>query len=301
MAKQAKITRKELEQDQTLETFEHVFFWISHNRNKVLGLLVAIAVVFLVIGFVRQRHESRVAEASDKFFHAQQVYEKALLESGYATAERRTSMAEVRKIADEIMSGFANTPVAKNALFLKGNAFYFEGDDLNQATNTNAAIDIFQRYLNQAEDDFERAAALLALGYAHENLAILNIGNETAAQQALQAAQNYYDQIIAMNNLGFLRNEARIAKARILAAGGDAEAKETAKELLTTVLREELNNPPEPAADASQADRLIYNVKMMMGQFSTGNSARIQLRRMGVDTDELVEQIQAEKQEPTSK
>lgn len=292
MAKQGRISRKELKEDQTLETFESVYFWISHNRNMLIAVFVVVVAAALGAGILLQRGEFRAAESSNKLFQAFQKYERAFAEHGWASPGRAEAMQEVRTLADEIVAEFPGTPAARNALFLKGNAYYFQGDAIGQTANTERAIEVFTQYLGQAQDPFERASALLSLGYAHENLYILQASdNIEIARAALGGALEYYDQLIAMEGAGFLRYEGMLAKARLYAFQGETDE---AIEILTTVVRERGNFPEPPGPEADDFEFMLYQVMEIANTFSTANTARIQLQRLGVDTEQLLEDIRAE-------
>lgn len=285
--KNIKISKEELEQDEVLEFADHAIFWFREHLNQILTVLCVGFLIYAVVVFLNQRSDSKMREASNLFYAAVQKYEANIAGTQWATEERETGMRQVIVQADEIIEKYGETPLARNALFLKGNAYYFMGDAIGSTQNTDEAIRVFEQYAQEAEakkDGFERAAALLALGYAHENLFLLTMsGNREAAEQSLVAAVNYYDQIISIKKAGFLRYEALNAKGRLLEYLG---REEDAKEVYRQVAKEHYK-PVSPLSDeATQREQVMHELRNLANQFTTGRTAIIQLQRMGEDVEQ---------------
>ena len=290
MAKRSpKISKEELEQDEVLDFADHALFWLREHVNHILTVIALLFVGYAVFIFFHQRQESQLAEASNAFYTAQSQFDRTLAEHEWATEERTQAMREVVAQADNIISQYGDTRLARNALFLKGNAYYFAGDGLGSTANTEEAIRIFEEYEQLAReqgDGFEQAAALLALGYAHENLFVLTMSQDRqAAEQSLVAAANYYDEVVESPEAGFLRYEAMNAKGRLLQyLGREDEAKEIFKQVAQEAYKP---LPPPPGQEASQRDQIMYQLKNLANQFTTGRTALIHLQRMGVETEEF--------------
>ncbi len=293
--KKIKFTKEDLQRDEVLELSERAIIWFRLHGNK---LLTAVAVVFLAwaaVIFYNQRQEATLRSASNMFYEAAQQYEATLQEHEWATPERTEGMREVVDKAQAVIDEYGNTPVARNALFLKGNAYYFAGDEIGSVGNTQEAVRVFTEYEElaaQEGDAFERAAALLALGYAHENMYLLLVRNPEEAVQALVAAMDYYRQIEDLGDeTGFLRYEAMNARARLLAFQDQIEQ---AEELYREVVRARYRPQPELTPETPDAQRTLQDLQFLAGQFTTGNTARMQLQRMGIDVEAIEEEIRAE-------
>jgi tetratricopeptide (TPR) repeat protein len=293
MAKQTVITREELNRtEDDLDFAEVALFWLKQNANKIITVLAIIFAVYAGFALLNQRREAKRAEASNMLFSAYQDFDRGLL-SPWASAERVTAMESARRKAEEIIKKFPGESVTRNALFLKANTYYFQGDLFGSAINTQQAIAVFQQYNDEAarsNDPMERAAAQLALGYAQENLSILMGQDEQQSRAALVAALNHYktveDQVGSA--AGFLLYEAKNARARILATVGQ---RDEAIALYKEVLRSRHTEVPLPDETASQRARILYSLQMLAGQFTTGATARIQLQRLGVDLEALDKEL----------
>lgn len=289
--KQTALTKEDLERDKELDLAEYLYFLARTHANKIFLALAVIFLLYAVSIFLYQREEARLAAASDALFEASLAYQQALSQTRWGTEERRDGMQEAITLADRVIEEYGDTPTAENALFLKGNAQFFAGDPQGQTTNTERAIATFTEYLNRVEGDgdpFKTASALIALAYAQENAFILRQGQDAdlAAQSAVAAERSYLD-VMEMEDAGFLRYEAMLALGRLYEA---RDERDRARELYERVLLEHFQEPEPPAEDASRQQALIYELKVLSNQFTLGNRARIQLRRLGVDPDELLEQ-----------
>lgn len=283
-----KISREELEKDEVLEFTDKAIFFLRLHGNKILAALAAVLLVYAVMVIIRNNKERVLRAGSDKLYGATLLYEKSVREKQWGTPERTEAMKQVAAAADEIFKEYAGSAIARNALFLKANAYYYAGDGLGTTTYTEEAIKYFTEYLALAEqqgDGFEQAGALLALGYCNENLSLLTgQKNPEASRQALVAAVDFYDRITKLADAGFLRYEAMNAKARILADRGQVKE---AIELYKQVVREHFKDVPIPPDDASAREIEKYQLRMITNQVTTGSTARIALLRLGVDSKEI--------------
>ncbi|CAN5484857.1 hypothetical protein BH09SUM1_BH09SUM1_23260 [soil metagenome] len=284
MAKQIKLSKAELEKDQALEFSETAYFWLRHHSSKIFAVLAIIFVVYAAVLVMRNRSNAVSVEASNKLYGAVQSYEKGL-SAAWGSPERKDAMIEARKRADAVIQEYGDHSIARNALYLKGNAYYFQGDDLGSTVNTQEAIKIFSDYRDQAAkvgDDFEKAAALIALGYANENLWVLST-SPTEGANALVAAITYYDQTIALGDkAGFLRYEAMNDKARILEVQGKPE---DAAKLYREVVKARMDPAEADVPNSSDRNGLIALAKHYAGLYTTGQTAYIRLQHLGLPED----------------
>jgi len=299
MAKQTKISREELLQapaeGELFEAGDRFMVWVQRYSTHLLVVLAIVLAIFAGIGIVKSRREAIFRQASDKLFTAYNLYEKALNDHPWASAERVKAMEDVTLRADEVIKEYPESAAARNALFLKGNALFFSGDDPGSTSRTSQAIMAFNDYERLAvasKSDFERAAALLALGYAYENMIFLSGESDTLANQNYQAAMENYERIITdVKGAGFIANEARNAQARLHAA---QNRREQAIALYTQVYSQSgAADQPETDPTAGQRDQLMNYIKTLALQFTTGNTARVQLQRLGVDVDALDKELKS--------
>ncbi len=295
--KDIKISREELETDETIEFIDHVIFFLKTHGNKILTVICIGFLIYAGFVFIHQQKESKLRNASDELYSAMLTYDKALGES-WGSEERKNELTKVIDQADAVISKYEGTEVAEYALFLKGNAYYFMGDQLGETANTDQAIEIFLQYdedVKGKEDKFDHASALVSLGYAKENLSMLTeASNSDVSDQALKDAVAYYNEVIAMNGSGFLKYEAMNALARLSKKTGDIDQ---AKELYTLVLKENYSEPEEPEEGASRREQTRYELRLMSNQFTSGNSARSGLLRLGMTPEEIDAIIKGESED----
>lgn len=285
--RQIKISKDELQKDKVLEWTDSVVFWLRSNSTLILSVIAVGFFVFGAVEFTKNRREATLRDATDRLFEAIVKFDDAVLEHPWGSPGRAQAMEEVRAMADEVVADFGGTEAARNALYLKANSYYFQGDPIGAVANTDRAIELFQEYADvagQRGDPFERAAALHALGYAHENRWLLTVDDPDTALASLNAALDFYDQIRQIDGASFLRYEAMVAQARILAFLG---REDDARELYREVLADRGRAVPELTETSSEREWLMTQVRQSASQFTSEGTARIQLQRLGMDPEEI--------------
>jgi len=282
MAKQMKLTKADLERGEEIDVFTRAYFWVASHSTLILGIVAVVLLAYTAVHFMRIKEHRESVAASDKLFNAFQAYERALSKP-WGSEDRAKEMEAARAKADEVLNEWKGERVSRNALFLKGNTYFFQGDRLNSANNTNTAIDLFRQYRDQAVRDgdvFEQAAAALALGYAYENLYILSADNMDQAKAAFEAALETYNTIIEQEQgTGFLRHEALNAKARLLEFQGQIDE---AKQLYFQVLEERFEPVTLPQDPQEATPSLLLRHFLNEGrQFTAAGTARVRLIALG--------------------
>lgn len=288
-----KISKSDLKDDKVLEWTDAAMFWIRSNSTMILSVIVGIFLVFGIMEFTKNRREATLRNATDMLFEAITLFDNTLIEHPWGSSDRSQGMNQVRGKADDVIDRFGGTEAARNALFLKANAYYFEGDTIGNPTNTDRAIELFQVYADEVQargDRFERAAALHALAFANENRWLLTFDDDAAAAASIQSALEFYGQVRDISEAGFLRYEAMLGEARIRAFLGEEDQ---AREIYKTVLTERFEPLPELEENPTQRDMMMWQLRSTARQFTTDNTARIQLRRLGVDVEALEEELLA--------
>jgi tetratricopeptide (TPR) repeat protein len=294
MAKQTVISRAELEgNNEELDFAEVALFWVRQHSSKILTVVSILFIVYAAVAVMRSRKEAHLGEGSNKLYSAYQDFDKGL-DSPWASSERVTALESARAKADEILRDYKGQPLASTALLLKGNTYFFQGDQYGSAQNTQESIRYFTQFDEAAikgGDVLEMAAAQLALGYAQENLALLTSDNPTASLAALNAALAHYEKVETTigQKAGFLYYEALISKARLLATNRE---RDKAIDLYKKVYTERRHVVPEPEG-ASQRARMLTTLQQYANQFTQGATARLQLQRLGVDVDALDKELDA--------
>ncbi len=283
------ITKEELEHDQVLESTDKAIHWLKEHRFAVLGTIVGALAIYSAVVLYQGHRLKIMMEGNNLLADAEEIYSAAMADHEWASDERIARMSEVSDLADTIIAQYAGTPVARQALMLKGNAWFNAGDPVAEsaeagAGNTQRAMDTFEQYVAESRPgSFDEAVGNLALAYANENSFFLNRDSQDRIQDALRL----YRQVEGNPNAGFLADEAKLARARILDFNGDEEA---AAELYREVLASRyapINALPAdiaalpPGAQAAQVARALQSAREAKEQFTLAGTARVNLLRLG--------------------
>ncbi len=274
------ITKEELEHDQVLETTDKVIHWLKENRNLVLGTIVGALAIYSAV-VLYQGHRMRVLmEGNNLLAEAEETYSQAMAEHEWASQDRIDAMQNVSDIADQIIAEYDGTAVARQALMLKGNAWFNAGDPIAEsaeagARNTQRAIETFEQFIAESTpSSFDEAAGNLALAYANENSFFLN----RASRDRIDDALRLYEAVEKNPNAGFLADEAKLARARILDFNEQTEA---ASELYREVLANRYEPIKPLATDANRNAQFLQNAREWKEQFTLAGTARANLLRLG--------------------
>ncbi|MCB2154027.1 tetratricopeptide repeat protein [bacterium] len=276
-----KISKEELQHDEIMETSEKTIRWIKENLTAVLIGIAVFVVAYSAITYYKSSKQNTLVAANDALTAAMDNYQKAVYGTEWASAERTQQLTAVAEKAQEVEDQYSGTPIARQALFLQGNAYYQAGDDIavsvssGEAENTQKAIEIFTRYAAEADNAFDRAKGNLALGYANENAFFLT--NQDSFYNNAQAA---YDQVVADEDAGFMRYEAMLAKGRLYEfQGQDQKAIELYREIM------EARYEPLPSPDETENPnrKALLQLRGQLNTFSLAGTARVRLQALGVD------------------
>ncbi len=262
--------------------------WLKRNAIIVSSVLILITTVFIVLSYLDTQKQNKMAEATNTYDEIVQQLINVRTTTTWASDERISAMEEVIAKADELIAQYPDSDAAREALFLKGTAYYQMGDEVADAVvgggaNNQLAIDTLNEYYAAVpENSMERAKAALALAYASENKLFFDNQPQSATD-----AINYYSEAEAADPLGFLRADAMMGRARVL-----TQLERTDESI--AIYREIMEQRFEPIVlqdpmVRGQVDRTISLVNSMrqrfLSQISIGGLARIELSRLGVDVE----------------
>jgi hypothetical protein len=278
---QIKITRADLEHDQVLEGADKTLLWLRTHGKLLVLVLIAIIAGYVGFGMVQNARYKKLVAANDILSEAIDRYQFALFTTEWGTPQRDEAMREVINLTQTIQTDYADTPIAREALFLQGTAHFTAGDEIvsalaGGARNTTEAITVFSRYVAEVNTPFERARGRLSLGYAYENAFFLNREAGLRAD-AVRTFQEVVDDTAAPD---FLRAEAMLAIARLEAFQGNLDA---AEQLYRRVL-EMRWRPMEPLPERVGPGReMIRQLDEIAAQATLTGTARLELQRLGID------------------
>lgn len=277
-----KIRLTDLERPEGPDSVEQAAMWLRLHSNKIMTVLLVILAAGALYFMLRARGEMKLQQATDAYFAAMQNFEKGL-DLPYGSPERVKAMEDVAAQAEAVVSEFSGTPVARMAVFLKGNAFLEAGDSIGSITNASRAITAFTEYealARAAGDGIGQASALMALAAANENVVLLiRQSDPEEATRALRAAGAAYQRIIdEVRGADFVRLHAMNSLARLHQSQGEDDKAEA---LYRKVMETAYTEMPRPEGQSSERAMLLHMARSTINSFTAGGTAKTQLIRMG--------------------
>lgn len=260
--------------------------WLLENRNRILTVVTIGALIWISIIGYKQWHTLQMEKANDLFFTAENTYRTAISETAWASPERIAKMAQAREEAAKVREQFPNVPLARTALLLQGDAYYFSGDALGTSANTGEAIRLYEEYLREAVTPDEKAVGYLALGYANENRLFLT-GDSSFFQPAIDA----YEAVRNSGGADHLRYEAMNSLGRLYAYTNDTEK---AKALYLEVYKARFKPESELSVSGQGQEQMMMNLLRDRARaFTVGTTARTALQGLGVDVEAMEKEADA--------
>ena len=254
--------------------------WLLENKNRILAVVTVGALIWIGILAKDQWHTHQMEKANDLFFTAENTYRDAISETAWASPERIAKMKQAREEATKVREQFPNVPLARTALLLQGDSYYFSGDALGTSANTGEAIRLYEEYLREAATPDEKAIGSLALGYANENRLFLT-GDSSFFQPALDA----YEAVRKSGGAAHLRYEATNSLARLYAYTNDVEK---AKELYLEVYKARYKPESDLSLSGGGQEQMMMNLLRDRSRaFTVGTTARTALLGLGVDVEAM--------------
>ncbi|MEK6704460.1 MAG: tetratricopeptide repeat protein [Bdellovibrionota bacterium] len=152
--------------DQFMEVLSAFFSRLSSHSRKFLWLAVALLVVAGLVTLAMNRHTAKLSKARDALFSAEQALEAEMKNLGLADANKKAdvdkilvgSMAQMKDVAEK----FRGTKAAMEAELRIGDIYYDYGE-------SDKAVDWYQKAAEHSSGSFEKALALMSMGYSYEN------------------------------------------------------------------------------------------------------------------------------------
>lgn len=200
-----KLTKKELREDEVRTWGHHLVEWVQTNKTL---LIIIIAVLFVgIVGSKLYRYRERNINNQANLLYKivlDSFYRAVAITDPEKNADREKLFEETIKKADTLLSTFPKHPLSRASNMVKGTVLYHKN-------NFDEAASTFQKVLNSSKTNYEKAEALLGLGYTYENKHFFN--NDLPA---LNQADESYTKAISLAKGSELGYEAMLCKARIL-------------------------------------------------------------------------------------
>lgn len=284
MSKARNLVQKDLQRDEVAESIQNTVDTIRQNRNKLITILVLILVGVILVTAVRS-HNMRVLDESNRLMGTA-LDRYAELQRASEAAPRKDALTAIITSTDTLMDSYAGTKLAREALYLRGSAYY----SMDKFTEAQKA---YQAYLDQAKNPEEHARGEIALAYTYENESYLDKtkSRDTNVDNALN---HFGSAAVAAKGDGatpaypYLYYYALLGQARIFELKGkDAEA--------IKIYSQILKDRPAPVAAAQNAKNDLAESEAMMkmvneqianqeAQLSFQATAKLRLERLQATT-----------------
>ncbi len=219
-----KLTREDLERDEVAESLQEMAATLRENRMKILVVCLG-AILIAAVGWGYKSYRDKIKiEASAVFYQANVVFSE--IPSMKDEQERTKQLESTISSLQGLIEKYPDSVSAREAIFLQGNCYYTM-DKLDKARET------FQKYIEKAKTNDDRAKGEIALGYALENQIYLS-GNQVEMKPKIEEAKAEYkkaeEQAVPKS---FQYYEALMCQARLLElTAHDAEALEIYKRVM---------------------------------------------------------------------
>ena len=217
-----KATLHDVGEDVIVKKLMEIWKKVRDNQNLVTAVIVAAVVIWIaVILFGRYRNQV-ITDANYNLVIAQNFFMESL--SAQDDAAKKSALANCEEKLSTVAKRFAGEPIGQRALFMSG-VFQF------RQLNFTVAGEKFAQFKKQASNNEDRARGALAEGAAYENESFMK--NDNAL---LEKALASYEEAERLAGPTYVKDQAMMARAQILARKADTRAKAIA--LLETVIKD---------------------------------------------------------------
>jgi TolA-binding protein len=203
----SKLSKKELKEDEFLNTFERVMRYVSSHARVFISIAIVFLLLMVVVSSARIYFERYEARASRALYAASQAYRENLaLISEDSPWERRgiPDFERPLKLYQEVMRLFPRSDAAREALYQSAQCLY-------HLARYDEAIAAYQKYLQQVPRGKFSVLAGLGLGNCFEQ--------KSQFEQAVAA----YTAAISNNPDDPLAGEVLVSLGRCQEAAGKRE------------------------------------------------------------------------------
>ncbi|MDH7500510.1 MAG: tetratricopeptide repeat protein [candidate division NC10 bacterium] len=162
---QPKLSKKELKEDEFLNTFERAIRYVSHHPRLFLSIGVALLLLIFAFTAARIFFERYEAKAARALYAANDTYRQNLsLISEDSPLERRgvPDFERPLKLYQEVLRLFPRSKSAREALYQSAECLY-------RLSRYDEAISAYEKYLQQARRGELSVLAALGLGNCYEH------------------------------------------------------------------------------------------------------------------------------------
>lgn len=203
-----------------------------YDRNGMLINVLLAGIVAVVIGYsgYKAYHTRTVNRANAAFGAAQERLYTAVQEQD--PAKKKDDLQGAITAAQQVVADYSGQFVGRQAQLMIANAQYeLAAEEVGKKPDTlEKARENFEKYIQLAETNQEKAAGHLGRGNVLENLAFIQSDNKQ-----LDAAIKDYQNAVSAAGDSYLGRQAKLALARAQAAQTAKEAQEQARKVYQEV------------------------------------------------------------------
>lgn len=208
------MTKQDIKHEKLSNFGERFADWYQDNEKYITALLVAILLAMAGWKAYQYFHGRTLGRAGVDLSTALQNYSRAMNEPD--DAKRQELLATVATEGNGLFDKYPDLYAGRMGLLLAGNAKYYTAsltvsEKEKSADTFKAAQEAFQKYIQNAKTNEEKAAGQFALGQTLENLLF-----RTQDPNLRRQAQDAYEQARKLAPGTYLDAEASLAYGRLL-------------------------------------------------------------------------------------
>lgn len=271
-----KINKKALKKDEVRTFGLNAWDYFEEHQKTILIIAGAIVVLFIIWKIYNVQKQNVMREANLLFSQAANSFQ-----TGLNSEQKEQKEQEFQKCLDScnrILSDYRSSPLAANALYVKGSALFFKANaSPDGAKELDEPISIFNEFINSVSSNEEKAVGYVALGYAYENKNFLS-----EDKQLLNAAVSAYEKAIELGKDKAAGAEAMLCKARLM----ELQYKDDEAAALLEKVKTDRKHPvvfggkDEAYSKDPQMNFIFQQLKNMENYYSYSQMAQFSLDRL---------------------
>jgi hypothetical protein len=201
-----KITKKDLKEDELRHFGHEVYDYVKKHQTKIMIIVAVVVIAFVGNKIYKVQHATTLRKANNIFSIATKSFQMGIMaETVEARNEKMNSCIGSCK---RLQTEFGSTPLASHALYYQASAAFFKS---SKSEDLDEPISLFNKYIQKAAGNNEKAVGYVGLGYSYENKYFLS-DDKQFLDQAIKA----YEGAISNGKGKAAGSEAQLCKGRLL-------------------------------------------------------------------------------------
>jgi len=267
-----KITKKDLKEDEIRTFGKNIVHYYQEHQKKILIALIALLVIMLGFKIHSLQKRRKIRDANILFSEASEAFQRGVMSAD--AQERMKHLENCVNTSKRIVQDYGSSPLSREALYLQASASFFKAGTPDQY---DQPISLFNRYIERAQTEREKAIGYVGLGYSYENKYFL-----TDDRQILPLAMDAYQKGIELGTGTATAAEAKLCKGRLL----ELQRKDDEAKILYESVKKEREQKPLvsslPPVEYRDAQMKFLNQQLtsMKNLFTYTKKAEFALQRI---------------------